>query len=337
MTMTSIGDLATAFRLRHDNARLRAALNGASRELASGRAADLTRHLGGDFGRLAGVERGIRRAEAFAGVIGAARLEVGARQAAVGTIRSLAQDVTGALLLVEGTTDATLVDNAARVASGHLASVLGLLNAQTGGRSLFAGTAVDGPAVSDADTMLTALEAEVALAGAGTAADVQTVVQAWFAAGGGFETAGYIGGGTSLAPLAISDGETLAAAPRADDMRFRGVLAALATAALADRGILAGDPGERARLVRSAGEALLPADRDLIDLQAEIGGDEALLERAGTEVRTASDALETARMELIGVDPYEAATELSAIETQLESLYTTTARLSRLSLADYLR
>jgi flagellar hook-associated protein 3 FlgL len=37
------------------------------------------------------------------------------------------------------------------------------------------------------------------------------------------------------------------------------------------------------------------------------------------------------------VDPYEAATKLEAAQSQLEALYTVTARLSRLNLVDFLR
>jgi flagellar hook-associated protein 3 FlgL len=36
-------------------------------------------------------------------------------------------------------------------------------------------------------------------------------------------------------------------------------------------------------------------------------------------------------------DPYQAATELELAQTQLEAVYTLTARLSRLSLSDYLK
>ena len=37
-----------------------------------------------------------------------------------------------------------------------------------------------------------------------------------------------------------------------------------------------------------------------------------------------------------GVDPYEAATRLSALETQLQASYAVTARLSRMSFLNFL-
>jgi flagellar hook-associated protein 3 FlgL len=47
--------------------------------------------------------------------------------------------------------------------------------------------------------------------------------------------------------------------------------------------------------------------------------------------------LEIARADLVAIDPFEAATRMEAAQTQLETLYSVTARLSRLSLVDFLR
>ena len=45
---------------------------------------------------------------------------------------------------------------------------------------------------------------------------------------------------------------------------------------------------------------------------------------------------EIARLGIVSMDPYDAATALTEAESQLDTLYTVTARLSRLSLANYL-
>ena len=60
---------------------------------------------------------------------------------------------------------------------------------------------------------------------------------------------------------------------------------------------------------------------------------------AALTIRAAAEAtaLGLAREALIGADPYEAAAALEAAETQLETLYTLTARISRLSLVNFLR
>jgi flagellar hook-associated protein 3 FlgL len=46
--------------------------------------------------------------------------------------------------------------------------------------------------------------------------------------------------------------------------------------------------------------------------------------------------LQIARVGLVSVDPYAATSALTATQSQLESLYAVTARVSRLSLANYL-
>ena len=55
-------------------------------------------------------------------------------------------------------------------------------------------------------------------------------------------------------------------------------------------------------------------------------------------IRNAAEAsaLQIARNGLVAADPYDTATAIQAVQTQIETLYTLTARLSRLSLTDYL-
>ena len=48
-------------------------------------------------------------------------------------------------------------------------------------------------------------------------------------------------------------------------------------------------------------------------------------------------ALGLARADLIAVDGYDAASRLKETETRLQTIYALTARLSELSLANYLR
>ena len=48
-------------------------------------------------------------------------------------------------------------------------------------------------------------------------------------------------------------------------------------------------------------------------------------------------SLELAQSDLVGADPYRLATELEAVQTNLEMLYSITARLSRLNLTDFIR
>ena len=102
------------------------------------------------------------------------------------------------------------------------------------------------------------------------------------------------------------------------------------------RNVLATDVQEQGELAQLAGLRLFEADAQIVDLQARIGASEGQVQRARTEVLAEAQALDMARTELIGVDPYETAVSLQSAETQLQTLYSVTARLSRLSLTSFL-
>ena len=169
-----------------------------------------------------------------------------------------------------------------------------------------------------------------------TADDVATVVTDWFATGGGYDTLGYTGGAKAQSGPPLSDGETAPPLPTAEHEAIRTFLAGLAMGGLLGRAVLPGNAEEQGHLARIAGVHLMESDRKLVDLKASLGAFEGQADRARSEVMAESEALEIARIELIGIDPYEAAVGLQSAETQLQTLYAVTARLSRLSLVGYL-
>ena len=335
MNVNSIGDLAKNLQLRRDTGRIKTDLTRLTNELSSGIDSNLVRRFKGNFGPLAGVERGILRSESFLSVISERQLIVSGQQTALTNLRALGE-VSGALLTVQDTGDATLVASAGYDALSRFSSALANLNTQSGGQSIFAGIDTDRPAVADSETILMDIEAEIALAGAVTAADVATVVETWFAPGGGYDTIGYTGGAASQGRLQLSEGEVATPLPTAEDDAIRDYLSGLAMGSLLARNVLPSDPVEQGTLARLAGLRLFEADASIVDLQARIGAAEGQVNRARVEVMAESESLQIARSELIGVDPYETAVELQSAETQLQTLYSVTARLSRLSLTGYL-
>ena len=174
------------------------------------------------------------------------------------------------------------------------------------------------------------------VAAATTAAEVVTIVDAWFGPGGGFETVGYLGGPRATSSTQLSDLERGPPLITAEDEAIRTQLSSLAFAALLGRDVLSGNLEEQGNLARLAGERLLVADDGIVALQASVGGIEAQVERAKVETSTQTDSLLIAKSELIEVDPYELAVKLQNAETRLQSIYTITARLSQLSLVNYL-
>ena len=107
-------------------------------------------------------------------------------------------------------------------------------------------------------------------------------------------------------------------------------------ATMLNRGALSGQPEARAALAEQAGATLLSAQPKLINTAATLGLAQNRI--STTAIRNASErsALELARNAIISADPYETATRLQDAQNQLETLFAVTARLSRLSLTDYL-
>ncbi|NJM83931.1 MAG: flagellar biosynthesis protein FlgL, partial [Tabrizicola sp.] len=222
---------------------------------------------------------------------------------------------------------------AAAEARSQLGAALSALNAQAGGRFVFSGVVTDQPPLGSADDLLGALE--TAVTGALTANDVATAVQSWFTDPLGYGA--FYQGGAGLAPLGVSPGEEVDLDATALEPAVRDTLAGLAMAALLDRGLMTGQQEMRADIAQRAGLQLHASEDSRALLAARIGTAEARIDGARTRNSAETSALEIARTDRLAVDPYEAATRLQSLQTQLESLYLITSRVSRLSLAEYLR
>ena len=75
----------------------------------------------------------------------------------------------------------------------------------------------------------------------------------------------------------------------------------------------------------------------MIDVQARLGVAEERIEIASVRVEAERSTLERALNDIVARDPYEAAAEFQALQIQLETVFGVTARLSSLSLNNFLR
>ena len=336
MTSVSIGDLAQSLQLRRDNARLNAQLNTLTRELSTGKTADPDTRLSGDYTVFAALNADLSRNASVQRAIRDFGLETDARQTTLGSVLDLGREVTTALLEVSTLLGPEARRAAAQTAASRFEGVVLSLNTQLGGRALFAGQAVGGAAVTSVETMLTDIEAQIATAGATDPADIETIVQQWFGPGGGFETIGYVGAPDPLSEPA-KDGSFGGEVPTALDPRLRETLAGLALASLVDQGIVDPATDEAVDLLGRASAILLNADQDLVDMRAEIGNAQERNESQLAELTSAQFALEQARNSLTEVDTFKTAVELENAENQLRTLYALTAKLSGLSLTEFIR
>ncbi|MCV2881823.1 flagellin [Actibacterium sp. XHP0104] len=336
MKQLTLGDQSQSVLLARHNLALKTRMTTLVQEVTTGTVADQGRHLAGDFSALSAIERSLTMLKTYdrnaAEAAGMARM----MQAGLGSLGQMAMQTAEDMLLVGGTPSAGSLDTAGATAAARFDSAVAALNIKYAGRSLFAGTATDSPAIAPASAIMAALS--TAVSGAGTAQDVAQVIDLWFdTPGGGFDTVAYQGATAPMGGLPVGEGQRITLSVTAVDPEIRGMLKAMATAALlADETVLAGDPVERGRLAVMAGEGLQSAQSPLTTLQARIGDAEAGIETIQAENAARSHAFQIARTDLIGADPYETATRLDQVQTRLETLYTLTARMSRLTLADYL-
>lgn len=334
MAQVSLGDMAQAFTLRRQNMALKAELETRSNELTTGRVADLAARVKGDFAPLNAIDATLSRLGAYGAVTTETGLFSEAMQSALTTIDMITSDLSPLLLNAAFSASPAMVDTLGADAMQKFETAISTLNIRVGDRTVFAGQATQGPALIDAQAILTALD--TAISGALNAPDVVAAVTDWFDAPGGYLATAYLGG-AALAPLAIAQGETASLSISAADPEIRDTLKGLAMAALLDRGALAGVPTARAELASLAGESLVNSQAGRTNLAARLGIVEAQIETAKARNGAETSALQIARVGIGAVDPFEAASKLEATQTQLETLYTLTARLSRLSLADFLR
>jgi flagellar hook-associated protein 3 FlgL len=334
MAVNGLGDLAWNLLTRRQSAELKALTRRLGTEVSTGLAADPARALGGDVAPLASIETVLARLTSFARTAAETGDLAARQQAALASLGDMTADLTPRLLDPVSNATPAALSAVTREAAARLEAAVATLNAPFAGRSVFAGTASDGPALAPAETMLTALETEIA--GLTTAADVAAAVTAWFADPAGFGTIGYLGG-APVAPVVLSDRDSVALDATAADPALRDTLAGLATAALLARGSGPAAPAERQALALRAGEVLLAAETARATLSGRIGTAEARIAAVAGEGASERAALELTRTQMLAVDPYEAASRLEAASNQLEALYAVTARLSRLSLLEFLR
>lgn len=335
MTILNIGDLSSSTRIMRDVGRTKENLERYATELSSGISSNLTTKLKGNFAPISGIEYGLARTESYRSTIEEYRLLVEAQQSVVQNIRDIG-DVSDTLLALTETTDATLLITAGNDAVARFSAVVGALNTQVGGRTVFAGVDTFSPALADAEELLLAVESELTVAGATTASEVDTIVSNWFDPGGGFDTLGYQGGAAASYQIRLSDNESGTPLQTAQTQAIRDQLAGLAKAALIGRNVLSGNIEEQGNLARISGENLIASDDNLVKFQARIGTIESQIQRAKVEIEYQSASLEISRAQLVEVDPYEAAIKLQNSEVQLQTIYTLTSRLSNLSLVNFI-
>lgn len=338
MTTYSIGDQARAFALQTASHRLKTTLATLTDEMASGEVADIGQRLQGNTQILNQIEARISLGAQFERNGTEAASLTGGVQDVLENVRALSGPLALSLVAEPFSETTSLLAMRAGEVSDTFASIVSHLNGGVGGRFLFSGLNSDSPALIPGPEILDALE--TLTAGLTTANDVSQAVSDWFdapAGGGGFLDVAYRGTVGPGQAISVGEGQAVALSTTAATTAIREVLKGLATSALVDRGVLAGEYHEQRDLMQRGGQITLDNSSELIAEMGRVGQKQQFVERALTENAALRATLMTTRNNLRAADPYETAGALTQVESQLEALYAVTARLSKLKLVDYLR
>jgi flagellar hook-associated protein 3 FlgL len=334
MIYKSYGDLTTHSFLRNRNAELKLNLATLSQEVSTGKKSNLTEDLGGDFSFLADIENNLNRINSQMVATDETKLFALSIQDNLSRVQDGTQNMRDDIFSVSATMSGTDAIRFSSEADRQLDSAISSFNGWAGGRSLFAGTATGTSPLNDADTLMTELVGEVS--GLTDADDIVQAVKDWFADPAGFDTAMYNGSTTNISPVEVGDGDSVSLSLRADDPDLKSSLQSLAILALVDQAVLGLSVGTQKDLVRAGGDELADSTQRLITVQADIGFMEAQLERVSTRNQARLTSLSLAYNDIVLADQYEVSSKLKSTETQLEVLYTVTARSAQLSLVKFM-
>lgn len=332
--MVSLGDAAQRFTSLRNGSNIKSELARLADGLSSGKVSDVTQALNGETTRLSGLTYSLTQLDAFAQANTETAQYFAAQQVVFDQVQTEQNLTAERLLLVSDASTKAQIDEAATAARDSFATMVQTLNTRVGDRSLLAGSAVDRVPLAPADTMLADIQA--AIGGATDTATILAAIDTWFTdPAAGFAAVGYAGDTGAFGERRISDTKSVPLDARADDPAIVAGLKATATAAIA--ALLPNLTTQtKAELLQVSGTELFGAATGLTAVQARVGNNEAELASVQAENAAQTTVLATIQNDLTLADPFETATQLQAVQLQLETHFAVTARLSGLSLLRYI-
>ncbi len=348
MKTTFVSTVAVATSLRQSILKTQGDLVGAQKEATTGRFADIGLSLGGHTGRTVSFRQEHARLNAVvdSNALTSGRLD--STQAALGDIQTVAKDFLGALIaLPEGAIGATVLQEQAE--AGLTALIQGL-NASMGGKHLFGGINSDPAPITDyfatpAPANKQAVDSAFATAfGIGqddpgvaaiSATDMQTFLDGPFQAlFDDPQWADWSAASSQNMQSRITPTEVVETSVNANEQAMRKL--AMAYTMVADLGTAGLNEGTLRVLTEKATQLMAEGINEVTALQARLGGVQGRIAQVNDRMSMQLDILSRQVTDLEAVDPYEAASRVNTLMTQLETGYALTARMQRLSILDYL-
>ena len=133
----------------------------------------------------------------------------------------------------------------------------------------------------------------------------------------------------------VNTGQEVVYGVRANDDAFREAIKGLGMLAVTDVSQM--DEAAYETYMGHVIDALTSASEGMLNASARIGFNQQVVETTQSQLTDLSLVRRTQITDYEGVDPYEAITRMKSLETQLQASYQVSARLSDLSILNYLR
>lgn len=332
---TGLPDLLAHGRLARVVAEIKQRAEVARTEAVTGRYEDQTRAVNGDIGSVQLIQKAADDAKAYQTTLALAANRAARTQTVLEKLTTESSVLATDALSFLGRGDHDALISAAASARGALFDVFAALNTTGGDRALFSGDAVDRAPLAAVETLLADVAAIIA--GAPDAASAEAALDVYFNdPAGGFQTTIYQGGAGQAPSVEIAPGVRVNASVKADAQPIKDLIRSLATLAQYPAAP-GGAASERDALATAAAERALVAEEALVQLRAVIGVAEARIAGSIARYEEEERVLTNLVNSKIARDPFEAASQLQQYESQLEASFLVAARVSRLSLADFLR
>ncbi len=333
---TGVSDLASHMQMALTNRHTKLAMNTAGQEVASGHKSDLMKATGGDYGPLFAIERTLSQLDMRAQTIKDTAAKAAASQLNMENIQNTLAQYGTDLLGAVGVGSQQQAFSIANSARGALDRMVSALNARYGGQSLFAGAAVDSPAVADAATIYADVKA-LTTAAPDSATAIAAIDNYFFNPAGGFASTGFTGSALDAPRAELADGEVVNYSLRGDDPAVRQALRNVVMVAIAANGDHGGSTTDSMNLLQEAAQGAITTQDRLTDLREGLGHVQEQIDAAAARNSAENSTFQINRNAIIAADPYEAATRFQALQGQMEAVYVMTSRLSGMKLQNYLR
>lgn len=336
MTINSIPDLLS-FQLRsRTTASLKAQLETVTQEAVTGRHSDLTKASNGRVGDIHLLSKALANVELENRINTLTSTRIDLLTKGIQGARAAINGVDTRAIVALSSNNATAITTVANEAETNLHNVIDALNVKHGARNLLSGANTDTEAFVSADTLLDDIRQIVSTSG--SPVDIDAALDTYFDdPAGGFNTRIYQGSVSGGTNVRLGDGNQIQVDIRGNNEGIKAALRGLSVLAVSTSSGLDLESDTFSEVFSSGASQTSAGSTQLINIEAEIGIQAESIEKIKTRNAAETISLTNAYQALVSRDQFEAATELKSLETQLESSYILTSRLSNLSLVNFLR